>query len=951
MSKRSIECSRELQMFVADSQHREQPAGKRPATELSMWIHGLTMALCTAVVALLVACAAPPVGDRVFSFELLTVNGRNNPLGIPADDISFAWNTTGTANAEMRGIVQSAYRIRVGTTPGGDDAWDSGRVASDRQIDIRLPSQLQLASAKRYYWQVRIWDARGSASSWSAPAWFETGLLTAADWSGAKWIKHQGTSSPLLRGVVDLKNQVRAARLYASARGLYMLSINGQRVGDQYLAPGWTDYSKRIQVQTYDVTALLRSGGNVIGAALGDGWFRGKVGLGWHSAYGDTLAFIAKLHVTYEDGSTASFVTDDSWRSAEGPFVRADLQDGEIYDSHLEQRGWDVVNFDASTWAAAVIVADDTSKLVPQPDEPVRATEILTARTRTMPSPGEYVYDLGQNMVGVPRVRLTGKQGQTARIRCAEELYRLGERRGRLYTDNLRTAKVTDTYTFARDGSVTFQPTFTQHGFRYIEITGLDVAPEASQVQAVVLGSDLPHTGDLQLSHPMLDQLVRNIRWGQRGNFLSIPTDTPARDERLGWTGDISVFAPTASRYQDTRAFLSKWMDDVRDSQRADGNIPAIVPQPRTEFGETGVGWSDAFITVPYAVWRATGDTQIVRRNWDAMRRFYRFVHDSATQDGNLLEEGRNSWFSGDWLNLEKVERLEEHRVIATAYFAENTRMMAEMAAALGETDQAAQWAALVPRIQEAFVAAYRLRDGSIYTGTQTVYAMALGMGLIADARQRVETAEKFVAKLAQDDYHLKTGFLGTPWLLPALSSIGRDDLAMRVLLNDNYPSWGFEIRMGATTMWERWNTIRADGEFGPVDMNSFNHYAYGAVGDWMFAHLGGVQIVEPGYKKARIAPLVASGLTHAHCSLRTPYGLLVSEWQIAAGELRLAVTVPVNTAAEVVIPTASAQAVREGNAPAVSAAGVRESVFKDGRLTLLVGSGHYEFAVHRDTR
>jgi alpha-L-rhamnosidase len=341
-----------------------------------------------------------------------------------------------------------------------------------------------------------------------------------------------------------------------------------------------------------------------------------------------------------------------------------------------------------------------------------------------------------------------------------------------------------------------------------------------------------------------------------------------------------------------------------------------------------------------------------VRRNWQAMQRFYRFVHHSATQDGNLLEEGRSSWFSGDWLNLEQVERLDEHRVIATAYFAENTRMMAEMAAALGETGQAAEWAALVPKIREAFVAAYRLSDGSIYTGTQTVYAMALGMDLIADPQQREQTAEKFVAKLAADDYHLKTGFLGTPWLLPALSRIGRDDLAMRLLLNEDYPSWGFEIRMGATTMWERWNTIRADGEFGPVDMNSFNHYAYGAVADWMFGHLGGVQIIEPGYKKSRIAPLVEqSGSSHARCSVRTPYGLLTSEWQTAGGELKLAVTVPFNTSAEVVIPANSREVVREGEVPAVAARGVKASTFADGRLTLLVGSGRYEFTVRPGAR
>jgi alpha-L-rhamnosidase len=392
-------------------------------------------------------------------------------------------------------------------------------------------------------------------------------------------------------------------------------------------------------------------------------------------------------------------------------------------------------------------------------------------------------------------------------------------------------------------------------------------------------------------------------------------------------------------------------MDDMRDAQKPNGNIPAVVPQPQWQFDETGVGWSDAFITVPYAVWHSTGDPRIVRRNWEAMKHFYRFVHASATKDGNLLEEGRNSWFSGDWLSLENgnYQRLDEHKVIATAYFAENTRMMAELAAALGETNQAAEWAALVPQIRAAFVAAYRQPDGSIYTGTQTAYAIALGMDMIADPKQREQTGAKFVEKLWADNYHLRTGFLGTPWLLPALTKIGRDDLAMRLLLNEDYPSWGFEIHMGATTVWERWNTIRANGEFGPADMNSFNHYAYGAVGDWMFQNLGGLQIVEPGYQKSRIAPLVGQGgLTNAQCSIQTPYGPLASEWKLANGELTLAVTVPANTSAEVVIPAASTEAVREGNVAAGSASGVKGAVFKDGKVTLLLGSGHYEFNVRR---
>ncbi|WP_428312897.1 family 78 glycoside hydrolase catalytic domain [Hydrocarboniphaga sp.] len=908
----------------------------------------LRVLLLAALVGVAVAALQPAQagGTGELSVAGTTTNARTRPLGIGVDDISLAW----TLAASVRGAHQQAYQVRVGTQPGSADIWDSGKLKSDRQIDVTLPATLKLQPATRYHWQVRAWDRHGRAGAWSAPDWFETGLISAANWQNAQWIAAPFDAAdqprPLLRGALQLSKPVRQARLYATARGVYQLWLNGRPVGDQALAPGWTDYHQRLQVQTYDVTDLLRSGANVIGAALADGWFRGKVGIAWQGVYGQQLALKAKLRVTYADGSTEDFGTDAQWRSLPGPYVRADLQDGEQYDARRLPDRWAEPGFDDGAWQAVVTPADTKARLVPQPDEPVRVIEVRPAQAR-LPAPnGVFLYDIGQNVVGVARVRLSGRAGQTVRLRHGEDIYRRGDHQGQLYTDNLRSAAATDTYTFARDETVIYQPRFTQHGFRYVEITGVDAAPAASDVQAVVLGSDLPDIGDLRLSHPMLDQLVRNIRWGQRGNFLSIPTDTPARDERLGWTGDINVFAPTASRLQDTRAFLSKWMDDLRDAQRTDGNIPAIVPFPGRQFEETGVGWADAFITVPYAVWRATGDTRILRRNWAAMCRFYDFLLAGTTAKGRLLEEGRVSFFSGDWLSLEGVDRMREHPVIATAYFAENTRMMAEMAAALGDADRTRTGRALVERIRAAFAQAYRQADGRIEPGTQTAYAMALGMGLLTCA-ERDATAARFVDKLVADNYHLKTGFLGTPWLLPALSSIGRDDLAMRLLLNDDYPSWGHEIRMGATTIWERWNGIDADGGFGTADMNSFNHYANGAVGDWMFAHLGGLQMIEPGYKRSRIAPLVSHpALSHAQSSLRTPYGLLASDWRRADDGLHLSVQVPVGTEAEILLAAPEPRLVREGLHAASRAAGIRRAHWKNGVLTLQVGSGQYQFHV-----
>jgi alpha-L-rhamnosidase len=753
-------------------------------------------------------------------------------------------------------------------------------------------------------------------------------------------------SLPLLRGEFVARAEIASARLYASAQGLYEVSINGTKAGDQFLAPGWTNYAKRLQAQTYDITRLVQSGTNVIGAALADGWFRGKVGIGWTKQYGSQLAFIAKIKVTYADGSIDWFATNPGWKTGNGPYVAADLQDGETYNAKLEQPAWDTPAFDAAAWSAVTTGSNVSARLVPQPDEPIRQVAELTAKTRTEIAPGTFLYDLGQNMVGVVKVRLSGMAGQTITLRHGEELYRTGPQKGQLYTANLRTAKATDTYTFAANGSVTYQPKFTQHGFRYVEITGAPNPPAARDLKGIVIASDLAEIGDLQTSNAMLNQLVSNTRWGQRSNFLSIPTDTPARDERLGWTGDISVFAPAAARFKDTRAFLGKWMADVRDAQKTNGNIPAVVPQPGSQFEATGVGWSDCFITVPYSVWRATGDEQILRENWPAMKAFYRFVHNSATADGDLLEQARSCWFSGDWLSLEpNWNRLEEHKVIATAYFAEDTRMMAEMAAAMGESDQSAQWAAMVPKIRSAFVSAYRNGDGSIYQGTQCAYAMALGLNLIADSNLRGLTAERFVEKIGANKTHLQTGFLGTPWLLPALTSIGRTDLAFRLLLNQDYPSWGFPISLGATTNWERWNSIQPDGTFGDVKMNSFNHYAYGAVADWMFGNIGGIQALEPGYKKSLIAPLIGyDGLTSATCSQQTVFGRLATSWSSSGQKTTLRVEVPVNTTAIVYVPSKSGAAIYESGVAAEKATGVQLLVRDNSRAQFLLGSGTYVF-------
>ncbi|MCW2795586.1 family 78 glycoside hydrolase catalytic domain, partial [Nocardioides sp.] len=742
---------------------------------------------------------------------------------------------------------------------------------------------------------------------------------------------------PLLRTDFDTASgkTLTSARVYATARGIYELNINGAKVGDQFLAPGVTDYEDRIQAQTYDVTNLVANGANSFGAELADGWWAGKVGMWGPGIYGNDLSLLARLRLDYSDGSTEWVDTDNTWASHSGPYTFTDNIDGESYDARGEQTGWDQPGFDDSSWASVAEQPTATDLVVPQSDEPVRATQELATVTRTEPTPGTYIYDLGQNMVGVARMTLQGQAGKTVTVRYGEVL----NPDGTLYTANLRAAKVTDHYTFAADGTVTYEPKFTQHGFRYVEIVGAASAPAATDVTGVVWGSDLAATGTLQTSDPMLNQLVSNISWGQRGNFLSIPTDTPARDERLGWTGDINVFAPTASYLRDTRAFLSKWMVDMRDSQFANGDFPGVAPQPKGINLGGGTGWADAGITVPYALWHAYGDASAAREFYPEMTRFMDFVRGSAGAD--LIDSGRNVY--ADWLNLNDATPAD---VLGTAYFAEDARMMSEMATAIGADADAAELAQLSSDVRAAFTDKLVAADGTVNGNSETGYALALGMDLVQGNALRDKVAAKFVAKLAASDNHLTTGFLGTPWLLPALSSINRDDLAYTLLMHKDYPSWGYEIANGATTMWERWDSIKPDGSFGDVGMNSFNHYAYGAVGDWMYQNIGAIKALEPGYKKIQVAPAVGGGLTHGSGRLDSVYGTIATDWTTEGDDLSLAVEVPVNTTAEIVLPADNAYSVTEGGALLADVEGITNVVAANGKVTVSVGSGSYDFAV-----
>ncbi|WP_399894608.1 alpha-L-rhamnosidase [Streptomyces sp. BBFR51] len=745
----------------------------------------------------------------------------------------------------------------------------------------------------------------------------------AAPWGGGPWgrVIPSSYAVSLVRREFRLpRKRVARARLYTTALGLYEAHLNGRRVGRDHFAPGWTDYRTRVQYQTYDVTKLLRPGGNALGAQLAPGWYAGNVGMFGPHQYGERPALLAQLEVEYADGTSERVASGTDWRAASGPIVSADILDGEKYDARKELPGWASPGFDDRAWLG-VRGADGVGPelVVAQVDGPVRVAEELTPRKMTEPEPGVFVFDLGQNMVGSVRLRVSGPSGTTVRLRHAEVL----NDDGTLYTANLRTASATDTYTLRGHGEETYEPCFTFHGFRYVEVTGFPGTPSAKAVTGRVMHTSAPFTMKFETDVPMLDQLHSNITWGQRGNFLSVPTDTPARDERLGWTGDINVFAPTASYTMESARFLTKWLGDLRDSQTSDGAFTDVAPMVGT-VGHGVAGWGDAGVTVPWSLYQAYGDRRVLEDAWPSIQAWLTYLEKNSD---HLLRPAQGY---GDWLNIEDETPKD---VIATAYFAHGADLAARTARELGEDP--APFLDLFGRVREAFQKAYVGSDGRVKGDTQTAYVLALSMDLLPDASRKA-AADRLVALIRAKDWHLSTGFLGTPRLLPVLTDTGHTDVAHRLLEQRSFPSWGYQIDKGATTMWERWDSIRPDGSFQTPDMNSFNHYAYGSVGEWMYTNLAGIAAGRPGYRETVVRPRPGGSVSAVRATFTSVYGPVSTRWRQRAGRFTLTCEVPPNTTAEVWVPASGREAVSRADGTFLR--------LDDGCAVYRVGSGTHRF-------
>lgn len=963
---------------------------------------------------------------------------KANPRGIDTLHPRLSWQL----RSETRGQRQTAYEVLVARTQADlarsrGKLWDSGKVVSDQSNAIAYAGA-GLKSGEQCWWKVRVWDKDGKSAPDSPTGFWQMGLLKPSDWQ-ARWITTDAPRNtqtegnvlppcPYLRRSFTLAKPIKEATLFATARGLYELHINGAKVGNAVLAPGWTDYRKRIEYQSYDVTQSLHAGANTVGAILGDGWYSGYVGFARRrDFYGDRPQLRLQINIEYADGTRQSVGTDSAWRYRLGPIVSSDMLQGEAYDARLEMAGWDKPDAKADGWRPvstktggraasqkdvtahlAGLVKNNTLSVVagndlagdpapntvkelrvdytlggaahsqtvnegaalqiPGPGEtpgalairravygalgaatapatvalvgmhgpPVRVTQHLPTRRITQPAPGTYLFDLGQNMVGWARLKVQGKAGTQVRLRFGEML----SPNGTLYTENLRSARATDTYTCRGSKSAeVWEPHFTFHGFRYVEVTGFPGKPGPEAITGCVVGSDTPPTGTFTCSQPMVNQLQHNIVWGQRGNFLSVPTDCPQRDERLGWMGDAQVFVRTATYNRDTAAFYEKWMQDVDDAQSPEGGFSDVSPR-LVDDANGAPAWGDAGVIVPWTVYQAYGDIGIVQRHWPAMTRWLDYIS-SANPSGLWIRRRGNNF--GDWLSIAADTPKD---VLATAYYAYDASLMARMARALGRPAEAARYEALFGHIKTAFNMAYVGPDGTVKGGTQTDYVLALRFNLLPDSLRPL-AARLLADNIAAKNNHLSTGFVGVGYLCPVLTEAGYNPVAYRLLLNDTFPSWGYSIKQGATTIWERWDGYTQDKGFQSPSMNSFNHYSLGSVGQWLYQDVAGIDTDpdKPGYKHLVLHPHPGLGLIQARATYNSIQGLIVSDWRIKNGQFVWNVTVPANTTATAWLPTGDTAAVTEGGRTIGAVPGIVPAGTDHGSAKYELQSGTYHFA------
>ena len=947
---------------------------------------------------LVLACS---IQAEALEVEHLRVQSLLNPQGIDEKSPLFSWHL----KSGERGVMQTAYRLVLSSDAQGENIlWDSGPVTSGSSVGVTAKGYT-LQPSTRYFWHVTVSDNKGNEATSTETAYFDTGLMSTASnpLSPGVWIQVPenitAEGAPMFRKVFTLQKPVREAKLYTSGLGIYDVFINGQRVGHlqpdgsiiyEELKPGWTDYRYRVFYSSHDVTTLLDEGANAIGATVTSGWWSGAIARG---VYGDApLGFIAKLLITYEDGTQETLVSDLTWRSSQNGAVRSgDIYDGETYDARLES-AWTTAAFDDSQWNDVETNTSFSGKIVAftggyvqQLTDKVQDLQKATIYKGTQASGTSYgtikvvrtsssapinltkgqavILDFGQNIVGWVRLKVRGRSGNCLHIRFSEMLNDTGDKNrgndgpgGSLYLANLRTAKAECFYTLSGNTEgETYHPSTTFFGFRYCEITPTDDV-EILLAEAQPISSSTEETGTLSTSNAQVNKLVSNIQWGQRGNLLSVPTDCPQRDERLGWSGDTQVFCLTAMYNADTESFFRKWLQDMRDSQRSDGAYSTVAPYTNSRIG--AAAWSDAGILVPWRVYQMYGNKQVLEENFSAMEKYMDWL---ATQTDGTYQYAGGTTVYGDWLSYADTDA----RLIAVAYYAYDALIMSKIARAMSPLPigtyarKAAAYETLYKNIREEFRSRYL--SSSSLSSSQTALLLILKFGLYNGETEEENFKNRLAKAIKDNNYKLDTGFVGTGILNQTLSSFGLTDYAYDLLLQRNCPSWLYSVNQGATTIWERWNSYSRESGFGPASMNSFNHYAYGAVGEWMYRYMAGIEpdesdpgfhhfILKPRPDRRSYLPGGQSLITSARATYQSRYGTILSAWSAPdVRNLTYECTVPANTTATLHFPAESSEtAVYESGEPATSAQGVTYIGYEDGCLVYKLESGTYLFSTDK---
>jgi alpha-L-rhamnosidase len=886
------------------------------------------------------------------SVKDLTCEHKADPVGIGAKQPRLSWKISGPGN----NIMQTAYSLRVATDskfPASKMVWESGKTASGESILLPYSGR-ELKSGQRYFWQVKIWDNKGKESKWSQTAFFEMGLLAQSDWK-AKWIEMAGDTlryapSPHFRKEFSLGKSIASARIYVTSHGYYELQLNGKKVCDQVLTPGWTSYKTRLQYQVYDVTEMLLKGNNAIGAVLGDGWYRGTLAWGdnW-AVYGKRLGLLLQMRIIFTDGTESMIVSDETWKASNDGAIRMnDNYNGETYDANKKLTGWNMPGYNDKNWVSVRTGQYDNSNIISAEGSPVRKIqEIKPVKIFRTPK-GNLIVDMGQNMVGWLRLKVNGPKGTVVTLRHAEVMDKFGE----FYTENLRAAKCQLIYTLAGTGDETYEPRFTFMGFRFVEVSGFPGELTLDNLTGIVVHSDMTVTGSYECSNPLINQLQHNIQWGQKGNFVDVPTDCPQRDERLGWTGDAQAFCRTAAYNMDVASFFTKWLKDVSADQRPGGEVPDVIPDILNKQGSSTVqpsaGWGDVAVIAPWTMYFVYGDKQILENQYHGMKAWVEYIRKNAGD--SYIWKGGSKY--GDWLfyhppvnNHPEPDGHTEHNFIATAFYAYSASILAEAAKALGKTDDVKTYSDLYNKIKEVFINEYVTNAGRVGTNSQTSYVLALKFKLLPDILTS-KAAKFLVEDIKSRQNHLSTGFLGTPYLCHVLSDNGYTDVAYDLLLQETYPSWLYPVKMGATTIWERWDGEKTDSTFQDAGMNSFNHYAYGAIGDWMYRVSAGIETMGAGYKHIIIQPHPTSKLAYSKATFESSYGTIASGWERKDGKVIVKVKIPVNTTATIILQSSGQDKVTETGKPLSQNSYLTDIKYSDNRLTMQAGSGDYTFEI-----